>query len=63
MSLDDLASAALLALAVWLTLSGLAFFVVGLAPRRSAPWWKQYAWSAVCLTCAYYLFRFVFGTP
>lgn len=63
MSLDALVTALLLALAVWLTLSGIAFFVVGLLPTPSVPpWWRQYAFAAVALTCAYYLFRLVFGT-
>lgn len=63
MTLDDVVKAILLALAIFLTLSGFAFFVVGLAPGRSAPWWKQYGYSAVVLTCAYYLFRLVFHVP
>lgn len=46
-----------LALGVFLALSGVAFFVVGLLPGKSAWWVKQYAYAAVCLTCAYYLFR------
>ena len=63
MRLDAIVTALLLAFAIFLTLSGLAFFVVGLMPGKSAPWYRQYAWSAIALTCAYYLFRLIFGTP
>jgi hypothetical protein len=62
MTLDGIVTALLTALAVWLTLSGVAFFVVGLLPAPSAPWWRQYAFAAVALTCAYYLFRLVLVT-
>lgn len=63
MTLDSLITAALLALALFLTMLGIGLFVAGLFPGLSAPWWKQYGYSAVCLTCAYYLFRMIFGLP
>jgi hypothetical protein len=62
MTVDGLVTAILLALAIFCTLSGVAFFIAGLAPGKSAPWYIQYAWSAVALTCAYSLFRLIFGT-
>jgi hypothetical protein len=52
-----------LALAIFLTLSGIAFFLAGLMPGKSAPWYAQYAYSAVALTSAYYLFRLIFDLP
>jgi hypothetical protein len=61
--IDELISAALLALAILLGLSGIGFFIVGLAPRKSHAWYLQYGYAAVCLTGAYYLFRLVFGAP
>lgn len=61
MRLDDVVTGVLLALAVFLALSGVAFFVVGLAPGKSARWYVQYAYSAVFLTCAYYVFRYALG--
>lgn len=63
MILDGAALLLMMFLAIFLTQAGIAFFVVGLAPGRSAPWWKQYGCSAACLTCAYYLFRLVFDAP
>ena len=63
MTLDGLVTAVLLAFAIFLAQAGIAFFVVGLMPGKSAPWWKQYGYSAVALTCAYYLFLLIFGTP
>lgn len=63
MSLDDLLTAALLALALFLGMSGVGMFVVGVIASKGASWIKQYAYAAVCLTCAYYLFRLVFDTP
>lgn len=59
--IDAVATFLLTALMAWLVLSGLAFFVVGLLPGRSAAWYTQYGYSAVALTCAYYLFRLVFA--
>lgn len=59
MTLDDFVAAVLLAFAIFLTLSGIGFFAAGLAPGKSAPWYTQYAWSALFLTCAYFLFRLV----
>lgn len=61
--IDELLRAVVLALALFLGQAGIAFFVVGLAPGRSAPWWKQYGYSAVCLTGAYYLLVHVFMSP
>lgn len=37
---------------------GIAYFVVGLLPGRSAPPTKQYAWSATALTASYYLLSY-----
>jgi hypothetical protein len=51
-----------LVLAVFLALSGVSFFIVGVIGRMHG-WIKQYAWSALFLTCAYYLFRLVFDVP
>jgi len=51
----------LMALAIFLTLFGVATFVVGLMPGPSAPWWRQYAYAAIALTCAYLLFEYVLG--
>ena len=62
MTLDDAVTAALLALAIFLAMCGTAFFLAGLLPGKSAPWWKQYGCAAMALTCAYYLFKLVFGT-
>lgn len=61
--IHEMISGALLALAIWLGLSGIAFFVVGLAPGVSAPWYRQYAFAAAALTCSYYLFQLVFAVP
>jgi hypothetical protein len=55
---DEAVRAFLLMLGLFCGLSGLAFFVVGLAPGRSAPWFKQYAYSAATLTAAFYLIRY-----
>lgn len=43
---------------LFLLLSGVAFFVVGLLPGNSYAWWKQYTWSALALTGAFYLLRY-----
>lgn len=42
-------------------MSGVAFFLVGVMPVRSAPWYVQYAWAAFALTMAFYLLRFAAG--
>lgn len=41
-------------------MSGFAFFVVGLLPGKSAPWYKQYGYAAVAITGAFYLLRYAF---
>lgn len=47
--------AAALLLGVFVALIGLAFFIVGVAPGPSAHWSRQFGYSAIALTAAYYL--------
>jgi hypothetical protein len=47
-----------LAAGLFCALSGIAFFVAGLSPRPSPPWWHQYGWAALALTGAFYLLRY-----
>lgn len=58
MTFDALFVALAMVCGLYLLLSGLAFFVVGLLPARSAPWFVQYMYAAVSLTGAYYLLGF-----
>lgn len=46
--------AAALILGLFALMSGVALFIVGLLPMRSAPWWVQYLYAAVFLTIAYF---------
>jgi len=39
-------------------MAGMAFFLVGLMPGRSAAWYVQYAYAAAGFTAAYYLLRY-----
>jgi len=57
-TLDDVTRVICVFLALFLTMSGVAFFVVGLLPARSAPWFVQYAYAAVALTGAYCIFAY-----
>jgi hypothetical protein len=43
---------------LFLLLSGLAFFVVGLMSAKSQPWVVQYGYAAVALTGAFYLLSY-----
>jgi len=53
-----------LVLGVFAAMSALAFFLVGVLPGRSAPWWKQYGWAAVAFVAAYLLITYAFtGDP
>lgn len=61
MTLDDALRALAMALGAFCALSGFAFFAAGLMPGPSAAWWKQYGWSAVTLTAAFYLLSYAFG--
>jgi len=58
------AEAALAALALLLGLfagmAGIAFFLAGLLPGPSGPWWKQYGWAAFALAASYYLLTYAF---
>lgn len=47
-------------LGLFAAVSGLNFWIVGVAPGRSAPWWKQNAWAAFFLTVAVYLLVYAF---
>lgn len=62
MTPDDLVTAALLYLALFLTMWGLGIFVTTFLPR-SGRWYMHYTYAAVILTCAYYLFRFALHVP
>jgi hypothetical protein len=55
-----LVSLALLA-GLFCLMSGVAFFLTGLMPGRSASWYVQYGWAAFALTMAFYLLRFASG--
>jgi len=43
---------------LFMGMSGTAFFLAGLLPGPSAPWWKQYGLAALALASAYYLIRY-----
>lgn len=57
-TLDDALRAVALLAGLLLTLHGVAYFVVGLAPGRSAHPSKQYGWASVCLAAGYYLLMY-----
>lgn len=58
------AGALAMAAGLFLLLFGVALFVVGLMPGATYKWWKQYAWSALALTGAFYLLRYALqGLP
>jgi uncharacterized membrane protein YqjE len=61
MTLDDALRAAALLFGLFAAMSGTAFFLAGLLPGASAAWWKQYGWSAVALTAAFYLLSYAFS--
>lgn len=58
MTVDDILRALALFFGLLCLLSGIGFFVAGIAPGPSAPWWKQYMWAAFALTLAYGFLRF-----
>lgn len=54
---DPLVVLALVA-GIFCAFSGIAFFLAGLLPGRSAAWWKQYGSAALALTAAFYLLSY-----
>jgi hypothetical protein len=60
--IDGLITAALLVLALFLTMWGIGVFVTSVLPNTGR-WYVRYLYAAVMLTCAYYLFRLIFDAP
>lgn len=58
----DPTQALALLIGLFAAMAGTAFFLAGLLPGPSAPWWKQYGAAAFALTVAWYALRYaLFG--
>jgi uncharacterized membrane protein HdeD (DUF308 family) len=49
-----------LLLGLFALMSGVAFFLAGLLPGPSGPWWKQYGWAAFALAASCLLLSYAF---